>query len=112
MGQYRIRITRQASEHMLEIRRYIEKDLLSPMAAKNTIAAIKAEIQSLGNMPSRIHLTPEEPWHSFGVRRTRVKNYYVYLWINEEERTVQIISVIYVKRDQARLIEEVERNKG
>ena len=34
MEQYRIRITRQAREHLLEIRRYIEKELLSPMAAK------------------------------------------------------------------------------
>jgi len=108
MEQYRIRITRQAREHLLEIRRYIEKELLSPMAAKNTVAAIKAEIQSLGNMPSRVHFTPEEPWRSFGVRRTRVKNYYVYFWINEEGRTVQIISVIYVKRDQARQLEKME----
>ena len=76
MEQYRIRITRQAREHLLEIRRYIEKELLSPMAAKNTIAAIKAEIQSLSNMPGRVHLTPEEPWRLSGVRRTRVKNYY------------------------------------
>lgn len=108
MEQYRIRITRQAREHLLEIRRYIEKELLSPMAAKNTIAAIKAEIQSLGNMPNRVHFTPEEPWRSFGVRRTRVKNYYIYFWINEEGRTVQIISVIYVKRDQARQLEKME----
>ncbi len=105
MEQYRIRITRQAREHLLEIRRYIEKELLSPMAAKNTIAAIKAEIQSLSNMPGRVHLTPEEPWRSSGVRRTRVKNYYIYFWINEEGKTVQIISVIYVKRDQARQLE-------
>ena len=63
MEQYSIRITRQARGHLLEIRRYIEKELLAPMAAKNTI------------------------------------------WINEEKKTVQIISVIYVKRDQARQLE-------
>jgi plasmid stabilization system protein ParE len=105
MEQYRIRITRQAKAHLLEIRRYIEKELLSPIAAKNTIAAIKAEIQSLSNMPGRVHLTPEEPWHSSGVRRSRVKNFYIYFWIDEEGKTVQIISVIYVKRDQARQLE-------
>lgn len=105
MEQYRIRITRQAREHLLEIRRYIEKELLSPIAAKNTITAIKAEIQSLSNMPGRVHLTPEEPWRSSGVRRSRVKNFYIYFWINEEGKTVQIISVIYVKRDQARQLE-------
>ena len=105
MEQYRIRITSQAREHLLEIRRYIEKELLSPIAAKKTIAAIKAEIQSLSNMPCRIHLTPEEPWHSFNVRRSQVKNVYIYFWINEEGKTVQVIGVIYVKRDQARQLE-------
>ena len=105
MERYRIRITRQAREHLLEIRRYIEKELLSPIAAKNMITAIKAEIQSLSNMPGRVHLTPEEPWRSSGVRRSRVKNFYIYFWINEEGKTVQIISVIYVKRDQARQLE-------
>ncbi len=108
MERYRIRITRQAREHLLEIRRYIEKELLSPIAAKNTIAAIKAEIQSLSNMPGRVHLTPEEPWHSSGVRRSRVKNFYIYFWINEEGKTVQIMSVIYVKRDQARQLESLD----
>ena len=108
MERYRIRITRQAKEHLLEIRRYIEKELLSPIAAKNTIAAIKAEIQSLSNMPGRVHLTPEEPWHSSGVRRSRVKNFYIYFWINEEGKAVQIMSVIYVKRDQARQLESLD----
>ena len=108
MERYRIRITRQAREHLLEIRRYIEKELLSPIAAKNTIAAIKAEIQSLSNMPGRVHLTPEEPWHSSGVRSSRVKNFYIYFWINEEGKAVQIMSVIYVKRDQARQLESLD----
>ena len=44
MDEYRIRITRQARDHLREIRRYIEYELLAPIAAKNTIAAIKAEI--------------------------------------------------------------------
>ena len=30
----------------------------------------------------------------------RVKNYYVYFWIDEENYEVQIIAVIYVARDQ------------
>jgi hypothetical protein len=59
-----------------EIRKHIECELLAPVAAKNTVAAIKAEMQSLTHMPARIHLTPEQPWHDQGVRRDRVNNYY------------------------------------
>ena len=108
MEQYSIRITRQARDHLREIRRYIEKELLSPLAAKHTITAIKAEMQSLSNMPQRIHFTPEEPWRSLGVRRTRVKNFYVYFWIDEENKKVQIIGVIYVKRDQVKRLEGMD----
>ena len=36
MDRYTIRITRQAREHLREIRRYIEKELLAPIAAKST----------------------------------------------------------------------------
>lgn len=108
MEEYKIRITRQAREHLREIRRYIELELLAPIAAKNTIASIKAEMLSLKKMPSRIHLTPEQPWHDQGVRRDRVKNYYIYFWIDEKQKKVQIIGVIYVKRDQSRQLESMD----
>ena len=106
--EYTIRITRQAADHLREIRKYIEKELLAPQAARSTIAAIKAEILSLREMPSRIHLTPEEPWHSFGVRRARAKNFYIYFWIDEENRKVQIIGVIYIRRDQAKQLIQMD----
>ena len=108
MDEYRIRITRQARDQLREIRRYIEYELLAPIAAKNTIAAIKAKMQSLTHMPSRIHLTPEQPWHDQGVRRDRVKNYYIYFWIDEQNKSVQIIGVIYVQRDQSRQLETMD----
>ena len=108
MDEYRIRITRQARDHLREIRRYIEYELLAPIAAKNTIAAIKSEMQSLTYMPGRIHLTPEQPWHDQGVHRDRVKNYYIYFWIDEENRRVQIIGVIYVRRNQSRQLEQMD----
>ena len=108
MEEYIVRITRQARDHLREIRRYIEQELLSPQAAKNMIAAIKAEMQSLKKMPARIHLTPEQPWHDQGVRRDRVKNYYIYFWIDEEQKKVQIIGVIYVRRDQSRQLEVMD----
>lgn len=101
MNTYTVRITRQAREHLRGIKKHIEEELLAPDAAKNTIAAIKKEIKSLEKMPERIKLTEEEPWRSEGVHRMRVKNYYVYFWIDEENSKVQVTSVIYVARDQA-----------
>lgn len=108
MDEYRIKITSQAREQLREIRRYIEKVLLSPTTAANTLAVIKKEMQALSIMPARIHLTPEQPWHDQGIRRDRVKNYYIYFWIDEEKKIVQIIAVIYARRDQSRQLEQMD----
>ena len=98
--EYKIRITRQAVAHLREIRRYIEVELAAPDAALNTIRTIRAEIAKLAYMPEKIRTIDEEPWKYDGFRKIRVKNYYVYFWIDEENRKVQVIAVIYVKMDQ------------
>ena len=108
MKIYTIRITRQAREQLRGIKKYIAEVLLAPDAARNTVAAIKKEIKSLDKMSDRIKLTEEEPWRSEGVHRMRVKNYYVYFWIDEENSKVQVTAVIYVARDQAVQLELME----
>lgn len=109
MKKYKVRITRQAREHLHSIKAYIANELLSPDAARNTIAILKEEIKGLSHMPERMKLTDEEPWQSEGVHRMRVKNYYVYFWIDEPNSTVQVTSVIYVARDQSVQLELMER---
>ena len=101
MDEYSIRITRQAREHLREIRSYIEHTLFAPAAAKNTIATIKAKMQTLKSLTERTRLTPEQPWHDLKIHRVRVKNYYIYYWIDNEQKKVQITGIIYVKRDQS-----------
>ena len=101
MKTYTVRITRQAREHLRGIKKYITDELLAPEAAQNMIALLKNEIKSLDKLPERIKLTDEEPWRSEGIHRMRVKNYYVYFWIDDENSKVQVTSVIYVARDQA-----------
>lgn len=40
-----------------------------------------------------------------GFRKIRVKNYYIYFWVNDDTKEVNIIAVIYVRRDQAEQLE-------
>ena len=42
-----------------------------------------------------------KPWGKLGFRRLRVKNYYVYFCVDESRKEVQILAVIYVRRDRA-----------
>lgn len=100
MKKYTVQITRQAREHLYRIRNYIAYELMSPETAYKTIALLRKEIKSLSQMPSRIKLVEEEPWRSEKIHRMRVKNYYVYFWIDEENSRVQIMAIIYVSRNQ------------
>lgn len=108
MMAYTVRITRQAREHLRGIKTYITNELLAPDAAENTIMALKKGIKSLSQMSERIKLTEEEPWHSEGIHRMRVKNYYIYFWIDSDNNMVQVIAVIYVARDQMAQLESMK----
>lgn len=100
MQEYKIKITKYAFSSMEEISDYITYDLKSPKAAVNTLKTIWNEIKKLSTMPYRIPLVDEEPWHSQGIHRMLVKNYFVYFWIDEVNRKVQVTDVIYAYRDQ------------
>lgn len=100
--EYEVRITLQAQAHLREIRDYIAQKLLAPEAAKNTVQRLGTVMASLSQMPKRVPLIEEEPWRSEGVRVRAVRNFLIYFWVNEAEKTVQIIAVIYARRDQTR----------
>lgn len=112
MVKYKIRITRQARAHLQDIRDYIATTFLEPGTARKMVQLLRSDIQSLSEMPQRIKPIDEEPWGGYGFRRIRVKNYYVYFWINEEKKQVQIIAVIYVKRDQITQLEKMIVDDG
>ena len=107
MGKYKIRFTRQARTHLHNIRDYISTTFLMPGTAKKMIQLLRSEIRSLSENPQRIKAIDEEPWGGYGIRKIRVKNYYVYFWINEEKKQEQIVAVVYVKMDQIRQLENM-----
>ena len=106
--EYEVRITLQAQAHLREIRDYIAQKLLAPKAAKNTVQRLGTVMASLSQMPNRVPLIEAEPWHSEGVRVRAVRNFLIYFWVNEAEKTVQIIAVIYAKRDQTSVLSQLD----
>ncbi|MFA9465192.1 MAG: type II toxin-antitoxin system RelE/ParE family toxin [Velocimicrobium sp.] len=107
---YEVKITRQALEQMKEIVHYISHELLAPEATSNLLTNMELTINSLSEMPGRITLIDEEPWHSEGIRKTAVKNYLIYFWIDEENKKVQVTAVIYEKRDQIKQLLKMDFN--
>ena len=108
MKQYTVKITEQAIEHLRLIREYIVNELQQPNTAKNLLTQLKEQMMSLSLMPHRVNCIEEKPWGELGFRKIRVKNYYIYFWINEEKKHVQIIAVIYVRMDQEKQLSKLE----
>lgn len=98
--EYQVKLTAQAHEQLREIRDYITNELLAPDAAMHMLTLLASEMASLSHMPKRIKLIDNEPWKSEGVRVKAVKNYLIYFWVNDTDKTVQVFAVIYAHRDQ------------
>ena len=96
MGSYRIIVTPDANANLAELRFYIAYILMAPDAALRLIRLIRKEIASLKKLPARIAPVNEEPWHSRGVRKIIVKNFYVYYRIDEPAGTVFVLILISI----------------
>lgn len=107
MDSYKIIITPDAEEDLVELRNYIADVLLACDTARNYIRTIRKEIGSLSELPARYKPVDDEPWHSRGVRRIIVNNFFVYYRIDEEHKRVYILNVIYARRDQLRVLEQM-----
>lgn len=105
---YDVKITEQAKMQMRDIVRYIAHDLQAPGTARKMLNTLENEINALSVFPGSIPLTEEEPWHSQGVHKMTVRKYLVYFWIDEERKLVQIFAVVYGKRDQKCLLEQMD----
>ena len=110
MDSYKIIITPDAEYDLLELRNYITDVLLSREIAKRYIQTIRTEIGSLSEMPARYKPVDDEPWHSRGIRKIMVNNFFVYYRIDEEQKKVFILNVIYARRDQLRILEQLNIN--
>lgn len=107
MVQYQIDFALQARDHLNGIYSYIKNELSAPIAARRIVTLIKEEIASLKTSPERIQLVSEEPWFSLGVRRDRVKNYYIYFIVDDENKIVHVADIIYARRDQTHQLKDL-----
>ncbi|MDY5148060.1 type II toxin-antitoxin system RelE/ParE family toxin [Actinotignum sanguinis] len=107
MDNYSILITRQAAEHLSLIGQYIAIELKQPGAAKRMHELLRSTMLSLGVMPYRFGCVDEQPWRGLEFRMVRAKNYYIYFRIDEPRKEVQIVAVIYARRDQAKQLEKL-----
>ena len=105
MGKYEIRIVDAAEQDLNQIFGYIADTLHEPEAAARLLLSFREAIDSLRQLPFRQHPLREEPYTALGVRRLFVGNYIIFYSALEGDATVQILRVLYKRREWQTLLE-------
>ncbi len=58
-------------------------------------------------MPERFSIVEDEPCKSRGYRKMPVKNFLVYYYVDEENKTVWVTAVVYGRRDQLNVLKRI-----
>ena len=95
--KYQVLISALALEDVADIYEYITTSFNEPHIAVNMRDSIIDAIESLEIYPMRAPLEKDEPFHSQGIRKLLIKNYYIFYHI-EEERVI-ITRVLYNRRE-------------
>ena len=104
MDNYDIIISDLAKRDIRSISSYIKYDLHEPAIAKTLIDTIIDGIFSLSDMPSRINLVNDEHLAEKQIRGLQIKNYTVFFRINKYDKIIEIIRVLYSRRDWQSLL--------
>ena len=108
--EYKVKVFDVAERHLKHISDYISNELQAPQAAENVLDDLEQAILSLKVMPERIPLSRDRFLKSHGLHCMVVRQYLIYFQINEAARQVNVIAVIYGKRDQAAQMEPIIEN--
>ncbi|MCL2426655.1 MAG: type II toxin-antitoxin system RelE/ParE family toxin [Oscillospiraceae bacterium] len=104
MEQFRIIIADLAKQDIRDIRVHIANELQEPVVADEIVNEILDATLTLEEMPERIALVKDARLAEKGIRPLYVKNYTVFFRIEKSKKIVDIVRVMYSKRDWASLL--------
>lgn len=102
---YKLEYLPVARRDMIEIVRYISKNLNNPMAADQLAIEL---VEAGDRIPKFPYANPSyTPIRSLKheYRKLLVQNYLMFYWVDEAAKLVTVARVIYAKRDYERLLE-------
>ena len=104
MEKYEVFIKSEAKEDLREIFRYITEVLYEPAIAERICDAIETAILSLMQFPLRHSVIIEEPFALREIRRMHVKNYTIFYVVENAEKKVHVLRVLYSRRNWQDLV--------
>lgn len=104
MTKYSVEVTEPAKRDVLDIARYISAELSAPKAALAMVDTLEENMQSLATNPKRHALVRDERLATKGYRALPVKNHIIFYKVNEQEQAVDIVRILYGRRDWVNLL--------
>lgn len=102
---YKLEFLPIARSDMVDIVRYISKELKNPIAADNMANEFVKAADALIDFPySNPVYRPIRPLKK-EYRKLLIKNYIVFYYVDEAEKIITIARVIYAKRDYGKILD-------
>jgi len=99
MIDWLVYLSKRAETDLDQIYEYIAITLLEPEIASKQISRIRDAIIKLDHFPERCPLFGREPWRSQGLRHLVIDNYLAVFTVDEERKSVIILTIVYAKRN-------------
>ena len=99
MTKYKVIIELPAQKDLRAILSYITDTLKEPMNAERIYTSIKEQILTLARMPLRHNLVRDKQFAEMGARKLPVENYIAFYVVNEKERTVHVLRILFNHRE-------------
>ena len=105
--KWKINYSEKSLADLDQIYEYICNELLMPETAVKQAEKIMEKIDSLETMPERYKIYEEEPWKLKKLRYFSVGNYLIFYLVNERENIINIVRIIYGKRDIEKQLNDI-----
>ena len=104
MSKYSVDITEPAQQDMRDIARYISAELGAPTSAQGIIDILADSMYNLENNTKRHALVRDDRLAAKGYRVLPIKNYHIFYKVEEETRIVDVVRILYSRRDWVSLL--------
>ena len=99
-----IKFTPKANEDLKQIYNYISEELFAERAADKLFDKIEKNIMNLGIFPYSCNLVLDETLNKKGYRKLVIDNYIVFYLVNDFEKQVIIMSILYRTQNYKNLL--------
>ena len=104
MNKYKIQFSKEAKMDLIDIYRYIKYDLQEPVIAKKKKKKMRGEINKLKDNPTIYVTIKDEFIKKREIRKIKVNNYIVFYRVEENNKIVEIVRIMYGRRNWKKIL--------